>query len=112
MSTENRRLYSHLWINVAEAKNLPKMNKTGEADPYVVVAAAEHSVRTRTIWRDRKHPFWGEDFELEVKEPEKLQNVTFTIFDAEKLGKDEPIGRVTVKSFINFEFQIQFFGVI
>ncbi|KAL6041676.1 Ras GTPase-activating protein 4 [Balamuthia mandrillaris] len=85
----------NLWVVVAEARNLPVMDVTGKSDPFVIVQALEHAIRTRTVWKSL-NPFWGEEYNIELtpEEAKELQELTFTIWDEDKISKDDIIGAV------------------
>ncbi|KAI9017716.1 hypothetical protein BC832DRAFT_545497 [Gaertneriomyces semiglobifer] len=87
-------------IIVQRASNLPKTDRIGHIDPYVVInmpySASCKSQKTKTIDND-PNPQWREHFLFELDEAILLRNemVTFEIFDSDTF-KDEKVAVVQV----------------
>jgi len=90
-----------LTVNVLEAKNLKKMDVCGLSDPYVKISLMQNGKRLKkkktTIKKNTLSPYYNEGFTFEVPF-EQVQKVTmiFTVLDYDKLGNNDPIGRVVV----------------
>eukprot|EP01112_Ceratiomyxa_fruticulosa_P020588 TRINITY_DN7054_c0_g1_i1.p1 TRINITY_DN7054_c0_g1~~TRINITY_DN7054_c0_g1_i1.p1 ORF type:complete len:846 (+),score=186.10 TRINITY_DN7054_c0_g1_i1:374-2539(+) len=91
-STAIKHKVCTLFINVAEARNLP--GREGTSDPYVICDAGNAQVRTRPIFKTLA-PFWGEDFTLDLVEGQ-VQQIKFTLWDEDKFTKDTLLGQVIV----------------
>ncbi|KAK9865697.1 hypothetical protein WJX84_002675 [Apatococcus fuscideae] len=84
-----------LYLHIVEAENVPRMDWLSPSDPYIQLwLQPKHKRRTETH-SNNPHPMFDEDFELLVHEPD-YQAVTFVLFDANTISKDEEIGRMTL----------------
>ncbi|CAH1401611.1 unnamed protein product [Nezara viridula] len=90
-----------LRVHLIEAKELMKkdisMLGKGKSDPYAIITLGAESYRTKTIDNtvDPKWDYWCE-FLLESTKGELVRTL---IFDKDKTGKDEPLGRASVEVF-------------
>ena len=83
-----------LKIKVIKAKELIKADLIGKSDPYAVIKYGEQQFQTDTV-RNSREPKW--DYELELNVPEShYTEVSFQVFDADKIGKDKSLGAVNI----------------
>lgn len=93
---------NRLTVVVLKARNLPKMDITGLADPYVKIyllyngqriAKKKTHVKKRTL-----NPVFNESFLFDVPCNEGLQNISleFAILDWDRVTKNDIIGRLEV----------------
>ena len=83
-----------LKIKVIKAKELIKADLIGKSDPYAVIKYGQQHFKTETV-KNSLEPKW--DYELEMNVPEShYTEVSFQVFDADKLGKDKSLGTVNV----------------
>jgi len=89
-----------LKVHLIRAKNLPKMDRFGTADPYCIMNLDSQQHRSQTI-KNRLDPLWDEDFEFEVFSEEGA-TLHMTLFDKDFGGSvgiishDDVIGYVDV----------------
>jgi len=91
--------FRKLQVIVCEAKNLPAKDLIGTSDPYVILDIAGKQVRTKTIWNNNKNPFWGDEFEFEIKEEEysEFDGITVSIWDQDhRFSRDNAIGSLFI----------------
>uniref|UniRef100_A0A0K0F792 Extended synaptotagmin-2 n=1 Tax=Strongyloides venezuelensis TaxID=75913 RepID=A0A0K0F792_STRVS len=85
-------------IKVMEARNLENRDISiiikDKSDPYVEIKIGAAYFRTKTI-DNNLNPKWNEEFEA-IVEQASLQSVRFEVFDEDKTGSDEELGRLTV----------------
>ncbi|XP_075924691.1 synaptotagmin-1-like [Petromyzon marinus] len=90
-----------LTVVVLEAKNLKKMDVGGLSDPYVKIHLMQNAKRMKkkktTIKKNTLNPYYNESFSFEVPfdQIQRVQ-VVITVLDYDKLGKNEPIGKLYV----------------
>nr|XP_005994494.1 PREDICTED: synaptotagmin-5 [Latimeria chalumnae] len=90
-----------LTVIILEAKNLKKMDVGGLSDPYVKIHLMQNGKRLKkkktTIKKNTLNPYYNESFSFEVpfEQIQKVQ-VVVTVLDYDKLGKNDPIGKVFV----------------
>uniref|UniRef100_A0A8C2YWM4 Synaptotagmin Vb n=1 Tax=Cyclopterus lumpus TaxID=8103 RepID=A0A8C2YWM4_CYCLU len=84
-----------LTVNIMEAKNLKKM----DVDPYVKIVLQQNGKRIKkkktTVKKNTLNPYFNESFSFEVPF-EQIQvrlQVVITVFDYDKLGSNDPIGK-------------------
>ena len=83
-----------LKIKVIKAKELIKADLIGKSDPYAVIKYGQQHFKTETV-KNSLEPKW--DYELEMNVPEShYTEVSFQVFDADKMGKDKSLGSVNV----------------
>ena len=75
------------------AKKLEKKNKLKKADPYAVIKVGEEKFKSTTV-NNNNSPVWEFKVELDYLETSPRQ-VSIEVFD-DDIGKDAPIGNVTV----------------
>lgn len=81
-----------LRINVISAKNLPKMDVIGSADPYVILklgTRVPQEAKTKIIFKNL-NPCWEEQFVFEVTNATSTLRVE--VWDHDLVGEDDPIG--------------------
>lgn len=87
-------------IKVIEAKNLENRDISiltrDKSDPYVEVKLGGSFFRTKTI-DNNLNPKWNEEFEA-VVDQSSLQTVRFEVFDEDRTGSDEELGRLSVST--------------
>lgn len=71
-------------IKVIEAKNLNYLTDTSSLQPFVVLKLADRSYSTN-VNSDEEHPYWGEEFEIEV---DKFEPLLVRIYDRDDYGSD------------------------
>uniref|UniRef100_A0AAX7V0I4 C2 domain-containing protein n=1 Tax=Astatotilapia calliptera TaxID=8154 RepID=A0AAX7V0I4_ASTCA len=87
-----------LTVNIMEAKNLKKMDVGGLSDPYVKIVLQQNGKRIKkkktTVKKNTLNPYFNESFSFEVpfEQIQKVQ-VVITVFDYDKLGSNDPIGK-------------------
>ncbi|XP_053969539.1 extended synaptotagmin-2 isoform X2 [Anastrepha ludens] len=90
-----------LRIHVVEAKDLMKKDigvlGKGKSDPYAVINVGAQEFKTQII-ENNVNPKW--DYWCEAKVHVELgQSVDITVFDFDKSGDDEKLGRATIEIF-------------
>lgn len=88
-----KRSRGKLSLILHSAKKLEKKNKLKKADPYAVIKVGEEKFKSTTI-NNNNSPVWEFKVELEYMETSPRQ-VSIEVFD-DDIGKDAPIGNVTV----------------
>ncbi|CAL8303873.1 unnamed protein product [Lota lota] len=92
-----------LTVNIMEAKNLKKMDVGGLSDPFVKIVLQQNGKRIKkkktTVKKNTLNPYFNESFSFDVpfEQIQKVQ-VVITVFDYDKLGSNDPIG----KSFMGY----------
>uniref|UniRef100_A0A8C9XPZ9 Synaptotagmin Vb n=1 Tax=Sander lucioperca TaxID=283035 RepID=A0A8C9XPZ9_SANLU len=87
-----------LTVNIMEAKNLKKMDVGGLSDPYVKIVLQQNGKRIKkkktTVKKNTLNPYFNESFSFDVpfEQIQKVQ-VVLTVFDYDKLGSNDPIGK-------------------
>uniref|UniRef100_A0A3P8WU06 Synaptotagmin-1-like n=1 Tax=Cynoglossus semilaevis TaxID=244447 RepID=A0A3P8WU06_CYNSE len=87
-----------LTVNIMEAKNLKKMDVGGLSDPYVKIILQQNGKRIKkkktTVKKNTLNPYFNESFSFDVpfEQIQKVQ-VVITVFDYDKLGSNDPIGK-------------------
>ncbi|XP_029312037.1 synaptotagmin Vb isoform X2 [Cottoperca gobio] len=87
-----------LTVNIMEAKNLKKMDVGGLSDPYVKIVLQQNGKRIKkkktTVKKNTLNPYFNESFSFDVpfEQIQKVQ-VVITVFDYDKLGSNDPIGK-------------------
>ena len=81
-------------VFIVKAKDLVKADLIGKSDPYAKLSYASQSHKTPTV-KNTQEPKW--DFVANFDVPEGDQrNVLVEVFDADKLGRDKPLGKVEI----------------
>ncbi|PVU93427.1 hypothetical protein BB561_003292 [Smittium simulii] len=90
-------------INIINARNLPKADTFGTADPYVVISSeTKPDISARTNRKEGTlSPTWNETFALII--PAESDKIMFNLWDWNAVGKDEKM----CNSFINMEQLIE-----
>ncbi|KAM6979852.1 synaptotagmin-2-like isoform 2-T2 [Aplochiton taeniatus] len=92
-----------LTVCILEAKNLKKMDVGGLSDPYVKIQLLQNGKRLKkkktTVKKNTLNPYYNESFSFEIP-LEQMQKilVVVTVFDYDKIGKNDAIGKVFVGS--------------
>lgn len=87
-----------LRAHIYQGKELPSADGDGFSDPYVVVRCGKSSGKTKII-QGTTFPVWYESFSLEVEVPSGGSDdpaVHVTVYDWDKIGKDDYLGRFSV----------------
>nr|AVK72374.1 synaptotagmin protein [Nemertoderma westbladi] len=90
-----------LTVVILEAKNLKKMDVGGLSDPYVKICLMQGGKRLKkkktTIKKNTLNPYFNESFAFEVPfEQIQKVDVHIIVMDYDRMGGNEPIGRVVV----------------
>jgi Ca2+-dependent lipid-binding protein len=80
-------------VDLRSARHLPKMDRMGTADPYVIVSLGGQEQRTNRI-NGTLNPDWNEKVQLQVTSP--AQSLVVTVMDWDRLSKDKVIGQARV----------------
>ncbi|KAF7207668.1 synaptotagmin-2 isoform X1 [Nothobranchius furzeri] len=92
-----------LTVCILEAKNLKKMDACGLSDPYVKIQLLQGGKRLKkkktTVKKNTLNPYYNESFSFEIP-LEQMQKilVVVTVFDYDKIGKNDAIGKIFVGS--------------
>ncbi|XP_056461517.1 synaptotagmin-2 [Gadus chalcogrammus] len=92
-----------LTVCILEAKNLKKMDACGLSDPYVKIQLLQGGKRLKkkktTVKKNTLNPYYNESFSFEIP-MEQMQKilVAVTVFDYDKIGKNDAIGKIFVGS--------------
>ncbi|XP_062262913.1 synaptotagmin-2-like isoform X1 [Platichthys flesus] len=92
-----------LTVCILEAKNLKKMDACGLSDPYVKIQLLQGGKRLKkkktTVKKNTLNPYYNESFSFEIP-LEQMQKilVAVTVFDYDKIGKNDAIGKVFMGS--------------
>ncbi|XP_046882435.1 synaptotagmin-2-like [Hypomesus transpacificus] len=92
-----------LTVCILEAKNLKKMDVGGLSDPYVKIALLQGGKKLKkkktTVKKNTLNPYYNESFSFEIP-LETMQKilVVVTVFDYDKIGKNDAIGKIFVGS--------------
>jgi Ca2+-dependent lipid-binding protein len=83
-----------LKVILLEAKNIPKVDVVGWADPYCLLQVDGTKVK-RSETKKGKEPIWDERFKFKIKD--KATNKLYILLkDHDALNKDDEIGRVVL----------------
>jgi len=83
-------------IHVIQARKLIAKDASGTSDPYCVVHILDQKYKTGIRYRDR-NPVWNETFQITAENLFKdVKEISFLVYDKDKLGKDELIGSYKV----------------
>jgi len=80
-------------VNLKQAKNLMKTDMMGKSDPYAVISCGDDRSKTKTV-KNNQNPEFNHDAYFPVNDDSK--NIKVDLFDADKLGKDKPLGSVVL----------------
>merc|ERR1712083_585704 len=83
-----------LQITIIKAEELEKMDLLQKADPYVNVKYGSQLSKSNKK-KNTLTPEWNHKVELSL-EGENLEEIEIEVMDWERLGKDEPMGKVTL----------------
>merc|ERR1711884_85053 len=93
--TTRKMIYTgKLQINVIKAEDLEKMDVLQKADPYVNVKYGSEVSKSKKK-KNTLTPEWNHKVDLNL-EGESLDEIEIEVMDWERLGKDEPMGRVAL----------------
>merc|ERR1712156_493653 len=93
--TTRKMIYTgKLQINVIKAEDLEKMDVLQKADPYVNVKYGTQVSKSKKR-KNTLTPEWNHKVDLNL-EGESLDEIEIEGMDWERLGKDEPMGRVAL----------------
>ena len=90
-------LDGRLTITVDGAKNLPKLDMFGHADPYITIQVMQQTEKTKKK-KNEANPTFGETFEFPLQQVPTQHNITFTLMEwnASWKGNHTPVGTATV----------------
>uniref|UniRef100_A0AAY4EHY8 Synaptotagmin n=1 Tax=Denticeps clupeoides TaxID=299321 RepID=A0AAY4EHY8_9TELE len=95
-----------LTVCILEAKNLKKMDVgglSGKQNPYVKIQLLQNGKRLKkkktTVKKNTLNPYYNESFSFEIP-LEQMQKiiVVVTVFDYDKIGKNDAIGKIFIGS--------------
>lgn len=92
-----------LHIVILEAKDLPKMDQKGHADPFVKMSLYDGRKKLKkkktTVKKGCKDPYFNESFAFDIPF-ESITRVTLfvTVMDHDRVGRNDRIGKVTLGS--------------
>merc|ERR1712130_884214 len=93
--TTQRVIYAgKLQITVMKAEDLEKMDLLQKADPYVNVKYGSQISKSKKK-KNTLTPEWNHKVDLTL-EGESLEEIQIEVMDWERLGKDEPMGKVSL----------------
>ena len=81
-------------VNLKQANNLMKTDMIGKSDPYAVITCGDDKSKTKTI-NNTQNPEFNHDAYFPIQE-DGAKNIKIDLFDADKLGKDKPIGSINL----------------
>jgi hypothetical protein len=84
-----------LFVRVLEAKNVPRMDWFGKADPYLELFVRQRRKHKTSVKPNTYNPRWEENFELLVHDPDH-QKLTCILKERDIVGSDEEVGRMQV----------------
>ena len=79
-------------LMLSQARNLPKADLIGKSDPYAIIACGMDTSNTPTV-KDSQNPVWNHEVVFPV-DPNTASALDIKILDADKLGKDKPLGQL------------------
>ncbi|XP_063071263.1 synaptotagmin-2 [Engraulis encrasicolus] len=92
-----------LTVCILEAKNLKKMDVGGLSDPYVKIQLLQNGKKLKkkktTVKKNTLNPYFNESFSFEIpmeQMPKIL--VVVTVFDYDKIGSNDAIGKLFIGS--------------
>jgi hypothetical protein len=71
-----------------------KTDMIGKSDPYAVITCGDDKSKTKTI-NNTQNPEFNHDAYFPIQE-DGANNIKIDLFDADKLGKDKPIGSINL----------------
>ncbi|KAL2091074.1 hypothetical protein ACEWY4_013337 [Coilia grayii] len=92
-----------LTVCILEAKNLKKMDVGGLSDPYVKIQLLQNGKKIKkkktTVKKNTLNPYYNESFSFEIP-LEQMQKilVVVTVFDYDKIGSNDAIGKLFIGS--------------
>ncbi|EGC36631.1 hypothetical protein DICPUDRAFT_77743 [Dictyostelium purpureum] len=91
------KVQSILSIKICGAKNLPKMDLNGYADPYCEIVFENQVVYKTNIIKKTLNPTWNDaHYNLLVHESKSKYDLTIKLWDWDKTSKNDFIGQVTI----------------
>ncbi|XP_024390281.1 elicitor-responsive protein 3 [Physcomitrium patens] len=82
-------------VYVNSANGLKDTEIIGKADPYVILKAEKATGKTSTCKDQGSSPVWGEIIRLRI--PNGCKQLVLTIYNENRLYKDDIMGIVTIK---------------
>jgi len=83
-------------IRIIQGKNLPKSDKFGTIDAYVVVSAGKQKYQTSII-KNNSNPKWNDDIILSGKTLfNVVKDLSFDLYDWDRVGRNEHIGHFEI----------------
>ena len=79
-------------VNLKQARDLPKMDIVGKSDPYAIIACGDDKSKTKTV-KNNQNPEFDHDAYFPIQK-DGADKITIDLFDADKFGKDKPLGSV------------------
>eukprot|EP01113_Clastostelium_recurvatum_P032709 TRINITY_DN4235_c0_g1_i1.p1 TRINITY_DN4235_c0_g1~~TRINITY_DN4235_c0_g1_i1.p1 ORF type:complete len:575 (+),score=184.18 TRINITY_DN4235_c0_g1_i1:53-1726(+) len=95
-----------LVVDLVEARDLPSMDIGGKSDPYVDVIFGGHKVYKTEVIRSTLSPKWDEIHKQLVKRSEGKWELTFEVYDWDKMSHNDFIGSVKVGISDLFDHQV------
>eukprot|EP00005_Dracoamoeba_jomungandri_P000461 CAMPEP_0174252318 /NCGR_PEP_ID=MMETSP0439-20130205/1838_1 /TAXON_ID=0 /ORGANISM="Stereomyxa ramosa, Strain Chinc5" /LENGTH=424 /DNA_ID=CAMNT_0015332835 /DNA_START=38 /DNA_END=1312 /DNA_ORIENTATION=+ len=91
---EDRKLYGRINVLIKSAKNIPKLDAFGgDSDPFVLVALDGVEKGRTSVKRDEPNPVWGEWLHVHLDGHQGIKDVTFQVWDEDRLRSDDFIGQ-------------------
>eukprot|EP00736_Rhodelphis_marinus_P001976 Rmarinus@m.3465 len=84
-----------LFLTIHEAKDLVPMDRSGRADPYVVIRVGRKISLKTSVKKNTLTPQWNEDFEVLVEDPTDV--VEIEMFDKNRVRADAKMGTVRLE---------------
>jgi len=85
-----------LELTVIGAKDLPAMDLNGKADPFFIVQFGTKQILKSEIIKKTKTPIWNETAKVIISLTEKNYSINLSVWDWDKLSKNEVIGDVNI----------------
>ena len=79
-------------VGLIAAQDLMKADMMGKSDPYAILSHGNQKFRTNTV-KNSQNPEWNYDADFNVPDGGD-DTISVDIFDADKLGKDKPLGSI------------------
>jgi len=94
LTYDDKVLPGRIRLLIHKAEELEKKDVGGKSDPYVVASYETQRVET-PVCKKTINPVWDHEIWLDIAENGDNQ-ITIELFDKDKIGKDEKMGRTTI----------------
>jgi Ca2+-dependent lipid-binding protein len=84
--------FGKLKLIVQQAKDLEKKDRNKKADPYIVINFGNQTSKSKKK-KKTLTPIWNHEVELDVNNTSS-EEIEISVMDWDRLGKDDPMGRV------------------